>query len=233
MATTDSSGPVISGKILIVDERPQNLALLSRALNKRGYTVTASSGVEEAISAFNAEPPDLVIIERITPESEIANLLSWIRKDSEGQQRVPVILVSVHDEIDRKLSAFSAGVDDFVSKPYHIQEFLARVAAQLRIRQLETQLLDSQKLKAIYEMAGAACHELSQPLTAIVGYTQMLLRSKKPSDPDYGMLEQLMHSSQNATDVLAKIQRINTYVIKDYAGALKIIDLELAAKPVD
>ena len=42
-----------------------------------------------------------------------------------------------------------------------------------------------------------------------------------------------MHSSQNATDVLAKIQRINTYVIKDYAGALKIIDLELAAKPVD
>lgn len=123
--------PIESGppaKILIVDDEPQIIRVLRTALSTQGYTVRiAANGVEGADIALEWKP-DLVITDVSMPEMNGVELCRELRANSE----VPIIVLSVRNNERMKIEALDAGADDYVTKPFSIQELQARVRAQLR-----------------------------------------------------------------------------------------------------
>lgn len=115
-------------RILVVDDEPQIARVLRRALSARGYEVQTASDGEEALSTFSQWPADLVITDLSMPQMGGLELCRRLRKLTQ----VPIIVLSVKGEERTKVEALDAGADDYVTKPFGIDELLARVRAALR-----------------------------------------------------------------------------------------------------
>lgn len=115
-------------RILVVDDEPQIARVLRRGLSARGYEVQTASDGEEALSTFSQWPADLVITDLSMPQMGGLELCRRLRKLSQ----VPIIVLSVKGEEKTKVEALDAGADDYVTKPFGMDELLARVRATLR-----------------------------------------------------------------------------------------------------
>lgn len=126
-------------RILLVDDHAENLLLLSRILLQEGYEVeTAANGTEALTSAY-ALPPSLILLDVMMPGMDGFEVCSRL-KDGETTREVPVIFISALGATTEKLKAFTVGGVDYVPKPFHAKEVLARVKAHLELRRLQKQL---------------------------------------------------------------------------------------------
>ncbi|WP_260736347.1 response regulator transcription factor [Tunturiibacter lichenicola] len=115
-------------KILIVDDEPQITRVLRTALSTQGYTLRVAANGVEGMEAVHYWKPDLVITDVSMPEMNGVELCREIRAVS----TIPIIVLSVRNQDLIKIEALDAGADDYVTKPFSIQELQARVRAQLR-----------------------------------------------------------------------------------------------------
>ena len=115
-------------RILVVDDEPQIRKALSVNLRARGYDVDAAASGEEALSLAAANHPDLVLLDIGLPGIDGIEVVEGLR----GWTRVPIIMLSVRDAEDDKVRALDAGADDYVTKPFGMNEVLARMRAALR-----------------------------------------------------------------------------------------------------
>jgi two-component system KDP operon response regulator KdpE len=125
MRQTESDRPA---KILIVDDEPQITRVLRTALSTQGYSLRVAANGVEGMAAVHEWKPDLVITDVSMPEMNGVELCREIRAVSE----IPILVLSVRSHDPVKIEALDAGADDYVTKPFSIQELLARVRAQLR-----------------------------------------------------------------------------------------------------
>lgn len=116
------------GRILVIDDEPQITRVLRAALSAQAYDVRTANDPEEGLRTFRDWPPDLVITDLIMPGMSGVELTRVIR--SHGS--TPVLVLSVREHERTKVEALDAGADDYVTKPFGIQELLARVRAHLR-----------------------------------------------------------------------------------------------------
>jgi two-component system KDP operon response regulator KdpE len=123
-----ANGPVAKGNILVVDDEAQITRVLKTTLSSQGYGVRTASDGEEALLTMQDWPPDLVITDLRMPNLGGLELCRQIRTKS----RVPIIVLSVKGEERIKVDALDAGADDYVTKPFGVNELLARVRAALR-----------------------------------------------------------------------------------------------------
>ena len=115
-------------KILVVDDEPQLTRVLRTGLKSRGYDVRAAADGLAGFEAFNDWHPDLVITDLAMPNVDGLELCRRLRAVSQ----VPIIVLSAKGEEKTKVEALDLGADDFVTKPFGIDELLARVRASLR-----------------------------------------------------------------------------------------------------
>jgi two-component system KDP operon response regulator KdpE len=115
-------------RILIADDEPQITRVLRTSLSTRGYDVRVAADGESALDTFNDWHPDLVVTDLAMPNLDGLELCRRLRLVSQ----VPIIVLSVKGEEKTKVEALDAGADDFVTKPFSIEELLARVRATLR-----------------------------------------------------------------------------------------------------
>lgn len=116
------------GSILVVDDEPQISRVLKTTLTSQGYTVRTASDGDEAVQVMKEWAPDLVITDLRMPNFGGLDLCRHIRTKS----RIPIIVLSVKGEERIKVDALDAGADDYVTKPFSVNELLARVRAALR-----------------------------------------------------------------------------------------------------
>lgn len=121
-------------KILIVDDEPQIARVLRTALSTQGYALQIAANGEEALTIAREWNPDLVITDLAMPQMNGVELCRELRAVS----TVPIIVLSVRDQDRQKIDALDAGADDYVTKPFSIQELQARVRSQLRRRAAAT-----------------------------------------------------------------------------------------------
>ena len=115
-------------RVLVVDDEPQIRRALRTSLEAHGYQVqTASNGEEAVVAAAEAEP-DLVFLDLGLPDIDGTDVIRRVRSFSP----VPVIVLSVRDRQTDKVAALDAGADDYVTKPFGMEEVLARLRAALR-----------------------------------------------------------------------------------------------------
>jgi adenylate cyclase len=131
--------PAAPQDILIVDDKPDNLRLLSTMLTCYGYHVRKAINGQLALQGAEISPPDLILLDINMPKMNGYQVCEKL-KLSEKTKDIPVIFISALDDVMEKVKAFEVGGVDYITKPFQIEEVLARVQNQLSLRLLQSQL---------------------------------------------------------------------------------------------
>lgn len=140
--------------ILIVDDHPDNLQVLSTLLSQEGYRVRKATSGTFALKAIQSELPDLVLLDIQMPQMDGYEVCSRLKISPESRD-IPIIFLSAMDDVNDKLRAFTVGGVDYITKPFQGLEVLARVRSHLTIQQQRKQLKRLEKellqIKTLYD----------------------------------------------------------------------------------
>lgn len=114
--------------ILIIDDEPQILRALKTILGANHYRISTATSGEEGVALAVAQPPDIIILDLSLPDLDGIQVCEQIREWS----RIPIIILSVREKEKDKVAALDAGADDYLTKPFGIEELLARIRVALR-----------------------------------------------------------------------------------------------------
>ncbi len=115
-------------RVLVVDDEPQILRALQTSLRGAGYEVETATTGEQALTVAAVRRPDAIILDLVLPDGRGTEVTRELR----SWTSVPVVILSVVDEEEEKVAALDAGADDYVTKPFSLDELLARLRAALR-----------------------------------------------------------------------------------------------------
>lgn len=195
-------------RILVVEDEVSFSDPLSYLLSKEGYDVEVAETGPDAITAFDSEGADLVLLDLMLPGLSGIDVCRAIRQKS----NVPVIMLTAKDgEID-KVVGLEIGADDYVTKPYSSRELLARIKAVLRRNSEPEELLPSTI------EGGPVRMDVDRHVVAVDG-TQVSLPLK-----EFELLEMLL---RNVGRVLTRVQLIDRVWGSDYVGDTKTLDVHI------
>jgi diguanylate cyclase (GGDEF)-like protein len=137
-AEADTRAPVI----LVADDEPVNLALIKRRLEWEEYHVETAQDGGEAVEAAKRVLPDLVILDVMMPVLDGLGACRLLKEDPSTRD-IPVIFLSALDDTDTKVNGLSLGANDYISKPFRVEELLARVAVAIRLKRERDLLQES------------------------------------------------------------------------------------------
>jgi signal transduction histidine kinase len=185
METITSDMQQAAPNILVVDDTPAFLQLLTGMLKKRGYRVRPVPGGKLAIQMAQSERPDLILLDVNMPEMDGYEVCERLKAD-EALRQIPVVFISGMNETTGKVRAFAAGGVDYVTKPFQFEEVAARVQTHLKLRQLQVELEgQNDRLQDSYDqlkrledlqenLTHMIVHDMRSPLMGITGYLQIL-----------------------------------------------------------
>ena len=139
---SENSGLGSAINILIVDDQPENLRLLSDILKKEGYVVRPALNGTAALNAVMHTPADLVLLDMRMPEMNGVEVCRQL-KDNEKTRAIPVIFISAADDAVNKMAGFQAGGIDYITKPFQPDEVLARIRIQLELVKTQKELQEA------------------------------------------------------------------------------------------
>jgi two-component system response regulator MprA len=116
-------------RILVVDDEPGVRDAVERALELDGYDVALAANGGEALRAIDGEPPDAIVLDVLMPVLDGLQLCRRLRADGD---RTPILMLTARDALGDRVSGLDAGADDYLVKPFALEELLARVRALLR-----------------------------------------------------------------------------------------------------
>ncbi len=193
------SDAVPTGDILVVDDTPANLRLLSGMLSEQGYKVRSAPNGKLALMGAKAAPPDLILLDINMPGLNGYQVCEQLKADPKTHD-IPVIFISALDQTEDKIEAFTIGGVDYITKPFQLEEVLARVETHLTLhrlqrdlraaneellstnQQLETTNQELAYANAELEASNAdlnafshtVAHDLKNPLSAVIGFSSLL-----------------------------------------------------------
>jgi len=131
--------PLYKATILVIDDTPDNLHLLTEMLTKQGYKIRIIPNGRLALKAVLNNPPDLILLDIVMPGLDGFQVCRQL-KNHPNTQSIPVIFLSGLNETFDKVKAFEVGGVDYITKPFQVKEVLARIENQLRLQRLQCQL---------------------------------------------------------------------------------------------
>lgn len=181
MGARAQPAPEPGGRILVVDDSPDNVEIIATRLRYRGYDILEATGGEEALKLVGEAMPDLVLLDVMLPGMDGYEVARRIKTDP-SLPFVPIILVTARDSTQDKVAGLDAGADDYLTKPINFPELEARVRSMLRIKQLQDDVEEkNQELEQL---------SISDGLTGLFNHRHMhevlheeFERSKRTEEP--------------------------------------------------
>lgn len=128
-----------TGRILVVDDNPDNVDIITTRLSFLEYEVVSATRGEEALEKVSQNPPDLILLDVMLPGLDGYEVARRIKGD-DSLPFIPIILVTARDSTQDKVTGLDAGAEDYLTKPINFPELEARVRSMLRIKRLQDQL---------------------------------------------------------------------------------------------
>ncbi|MGH7949200.1 MAG: response regulator [Candidatus Binataceae bacterium] len=164
-----------SPTVLVIDDEPPIRRLLRTTLSVNDYRVIEAADAREGLIQFRREKPDVIILDLGLPNSDGIDFIREVRKSS----HVPIVVLSSRQDEKSKVSALDLGADDYVTKPFGVEELIARIRAALRHR------LAEQGARPVFR-SGDLSADLVRRIVTVRG------RDVKLTPKEYGLLEQLV-----------------------------------------
>jgi len=127
---------------MVVDDSPDILSIVQRGLQRRGYEVVACANGDSALKAFSREIPDLVVLDLLLPDADGIDLCYQLQE----MAAVPVIMLTSRDGVSDRVEGLRAGADDYLVKPFAMEELTARIEAVLRRRPASPSMISYEDL---------------------------------------------------------------------------------------
>ncbi|HIK17614.1 MAG TPA: response regulator [Leptolyngbyaceae cyanobacterium M33_DOE_097] len=224
------------GDVLVVDDAPANLRVLSTMLTNRGFKVRKALTGSNAIASARAIPPDIILLDIRLSELNGYEICQILKSDPTTSQ-IPIIFISALNDVSDKLKAFESGGIDYITKPFHEAEVLARVETQLRLQKLQRQLIQRnselrRSNRELEQFAYAVSHDLQQPLQSMVGFAKLLLM-KHQADLDRTSYEYLQNIVQSGDRAYQLIQNLLSYAqVEQQNSGFGLVDCNQLLKQV-
>ena len=230
--------------ILIVDDIPANIQLLSQVLSENGYKVRKLISGQRALKAVELQAPDLILLDIKMPGMDGYEVCRQL-KASEATCDIPIIFISALDDVFDKVKGFEAGGADYIIKPFEPVEVLARVSAQLKMQRLQHQLrcanvqLATQNVQLSQEiqerqqaeanlrmLLHAVSHDLRSPLSGM----SLLLRSRLNDAAsniviDRRTVEVMVQSCSRQLQLIESLTATQQFDVKSASLAMKPLSL--------
>ncbi len=192
---------ITSADILIVDDTPLNLDVLGSMLTRCGYKVRPAPSGALALRAAQSKPPDLILLDILMPDMDGYSVCQELKQD-EITRDIPVIFISALDDALDKVRAFQVGGVDYITKPFQLEEVLARIQNHLALDRLrkEVEALNTLKDQVIRTVS----HDLVVPLD-IVRFCTKAVMSSAAVQADAEALSNLQMALETATQMHAMV----------------------------
>jgi diguanylate cyclase (GGDEF)-like protein/PAS domain S-box-containing protein len=193
-------------KILVVDDKPENLHLLSEALNGETYDVKCVINGEMALMVANAVIPDLILLDVMMPGLDGYQVCEKLKADAKTKD-IPIIFLSANNDSVDRIKALNVGGADYINKPFQINEVLLRIKNQLQLQaaQKEVLRLNTELEKRIQERTAqleVANQELKYEIKEREQVTKLLKESEEKLESILNSLEEVVWSADLVTSNL-------------------------------
>jgi DNA-binding response OmpR family regulator len=217
-------------KILIAEDEPISRRLLQATLAKWGHEVITTENGAQALEVFQNEgAPLLAILDWMMPYLDGVELCRRIRQLPQGQMTY-IILLTAKTQKQDIVEGLSAGANDYITKPPNPDELQARIRVGQRVIELQDRLVEAERNRVLTQAAGAAAHEINQPLTVLIGMAELLMFQMEANSPHLENIEALHESARRISDIVKKMAQIRQYVTKPYLDGIDIIDIDASSK---
>jgi len=201
--------------ILVVDDTPENLQLLSEMLKSWGYKARPVTSGTLALQAARSKRPDLILLDIHMPEMDGYQLCRHLKED-DTLKEIPVLFISALNETADKVKAFECGGADYITKPFQADEIHARIKAHLelhhqrnRLRESYDQLreLESQRDSLVHMVV----HDMNSPITVILGVLEMFSDSSSGhlEEAKRELAEMALSSTQKLADMVSQLLAVS------------------------
>lgn len=225
--------------VLLVEASREQRELIRAALIRLGHRLTTAATGQEAVGLYRAGEYDALLVDMMLPDMPGTEILSRVRKIDADQC---VIMMTTEGSGFSAIKALRAGADDYVTKPIRLDDegaelevIVSRSIERRRLarenRELQAKLAEASQVNVMVSLAGAAAHEINQPLTVMAGITELLLMDTDPEDPSYQDLETLHRATQRLCNIVGKLGAIIDYRTKPCVGDVEVAELERSAAP--
>lgn len=217
--------------VLMVDDTPANLALLSAMMKGLGYQVHAAVSGELALQAARNDPPDLILLDINMPEMDGYEVCDELKSD-ERLKEIPVIFLSALTETIDKVRAFGVGGVDYITKPFQFEEVEARVKTHLELcrkkRQLQENYDKLDKLEKLRDsLVHMIIHDLRSPLMVIGSYLEFIKKDKSNilSPDSVNDIEEALKASDMMTEIVSDV--LDTSKLEEGKMKLNLTECDL------
>ncbi len=162
--------------VLIVDDSPDNLRVLSATLSESNYDIRCAKSGTMALKAIaKGELPDVILLDIQMPDIDGYEVCEQLKSNARTQH-VPIIFISALDTVIDKVKAFSVGGADYITKPFQMEEVIARVQNQLKLQAAKAQLAQSEKMASLGQLVAGIAHEINNPIGFVQGNVDFIER---------------------------------------------------------
>ena len=215
-------------RILIVDDNKDYADAEKAVLEDEGYEVLYAPNGEAALDLLSRETVDLVLLDVSMPHMDGYQVCQRIRENPDTA-RLNIIIVTARGSTEEMVTGLDAGADDYLPKPFEVPEFLARVRAQLRLRELQERLVEMEKAATVGQMVITLSHEINNPLTSILWQAKLaqeILQEQSSVDEQIlASFETILQEAQRVEEVVKRLRRIEKPKVTEYLPGEEMIDI--------
>lgn len=212
-------------KILVIDDSKITQMLVAEILNDK-YALDFQDDGLAGIAAAKNDPPDLILLDIHLPKMDGYGVCRILKQD-EKTREIPILFITSMDSALERVKGFEAGAEDYVVKPFYLEELLARVKVHLASRQAKMQAVELERLNVFKEMAVALSHEINNPLTTVYAHLHLLQRelAGSPENVHQGLsgIHKELGRIRQITERLAQASRAAKTI---YSKNVAMIDLQ-------
>ncbi|MFT5369110.1 MAG: DNA-binding response OmpR family regulator [Candidatus Latescibacterota bacterium] len=219
-------------RILIAEDESVSRRLLEGLLQTWGHEVVVCTDGDTAWEILQrADAPRLAIMDWMMPGLSGIEICQNVRTLENGDQFY-MLLVTARGGTGDLVDGLKAGANDYVSKPYHPAELEARVNAGLRMIELQAKQIEAERVKTLMATAGAAAHEINQPLTVILGSVELWRDTIAKDDPGAKHLECIWEGALRIQVIVEKMMSVTQFATKPYVGDSVIVDFDASSDKI-